>query len=45
MELEISKRYFSNSFHRIPSKPYDDIAACHGGMQAIILLGNRPGFT
>ncbi len=43
MELEISKRYFSFSFHRIPSKLYEDIA-CHGGMQPITLLGNRPSF-
>ncbi len=36
MELEISIRYFSNSFHRIPSKLYEDIAF-HEGMQAITL--------
>ena len=44
MGPEISKRYLSNNFHRIPSKLYENIAY-HGGMQAITLLGNRPSFT
>ncbi len=44
MELEMSKHCFSNSFHRIPSKLYENIAY-HGGMQAVTLLGNRPSFT
>ncbi len=42
--LRFSKRYFSNSFHRIPSKLYQNIAY-YGGMQAITLLGNRPSFS
>ncbi len=42
--LRLSKRYLSNNFHWIPSKLYENIA-CHGGMQAITLLGNRPSFT
>ncbi len=38
--LRFSKRYFSNNFHQIPSKRYEDIAY-HWGRQAITLLGNR----
>ena len=37
MELEISKRYFSNSFFRIPSKLYEDIAYDRR-VQAVTLL-------
>ncbi len=37
MELEILKRYFSNTFLRIPSKLYEDIAY-HKGMQTITFL-------
>ncbi len=33
MELEISKFYFSNSFHRMPSKLYEDIGY-HGNRQS-----------
>ena len=44
MELEISKRYFSNRFLQIPSKLSEDIAY-HRRMQAIALLGNRPSLT
>ena len=44
MELEISKRYFSHSFHRTPSKLYENIAY-HRGMQAITFLGNRLSFA
>ncbi len=40
MEVEIAKRYFSDSFLRIPSQLYEDIAY-HTGMQAITLPGNR----
>ncbi len=44
MELEISKRYFSNNFQQIPSKPYGDIAY-DTGMQDITLCCNRLNFT
>ncbi len=44
MKLEISKRYFSSSFHRIPPTRYGDIAY-HMEMQAVIRLGNQPSFT
>ena len=44
MELEISKRYFSNSFLGIPSKLYENIAY-HRGMQAITLLGSQSSLT
>ncbi len=40
MGLENSKRY-SYSFHQISAKLYEDIG-CHGGIQAITSLGNRP---
>ena len=43
MELEISKRYCSYSFHPTSAKFYDDIGN-HGGIQARAVFGNRPSF-
>ena len=44
MGLEISKRYYSYSFHPMSAKLYEDVDY-HGGIQAITFLGNRPSFT
>ncbi len=41
MGLEISKRYSSYSFHSMSTKLYEHIG-CHGGIQSIAFLGNRP---
>ena len=43
MGLEISRRYFSYSFHLMSAKLYEGISY-HGGIQAITFLGNRPSF-
>ena len=41
MGLEMSKRYFSYSFHLMSAKLYEDIGY-HGGIEAITFLGNWP---
>ncbi len=43
MGLEISKRYFSYSFHPMSAKLYEDIGD-HGGIQAVTFLGNQPSY-
>ncbi len=42
MALEISKNFYY-SFHLMSTKLYDDISY-HGGIQAVIFLGNQPSF-
>ena len=44
MELQISKRYFSNRFLWITSKLYEEIAY-HRGIQAITFLDSQPSLT
>ncbi len=41
MGLEISKRFYSYSFHLMSVKLYEDVGY-RGGIQAITFLGNRP---
>ncbi len=43
MGLEMSKRYFSYTFHPISAKLYESIGY-HGGIQASTFPGNWPSF-
>ncbi len=43
MQLKISKRYSSYSFHPMSAKRFEDIGY-HGEIQAITFLGNPPSF-
>ncbi len=44
MELEISKRYYSCSFHKMTAIPYQDIDY-YGGIQAITFPTNSSSFN